>query len=123
MSLTRQISNLATPAKLIAVFLLISLPAISFGQLPSYQRTNGSSIFLNGTIYLDDLFKNNSTYRQYKDPDIKGSPFLVDEWKNADLEMKDGKVFKNVKVKLNLYTQEFICMSSSKNEFALKDGI
>lgn len=96
-------------------------PGYSIGQLPSYEANNGASIHLNGTIFLNDIFKN--IYHQTKYPDIKGSPYYVEDWKYADIAMKDGKHFDGVKVKLNLYSQEFVCLSSPGSEITLKDGI
>jgi hypothetical protein len=119
MSLHKQFGRFKFP-----VGILLSLflhPVIFFGQLPAYEVNNGASIHLTGTIFLNDIFKN--IYHQTKYPDIKGSPFYLDDWKSADIALKDGKHFDSVKVKLNLYSQEIVCLSSPGSEITLKDGI
>ncbi len=97
------------------------LPQTSYGQLPPYEKTHGVTIQFNSVTYLDDLFKR--PYKQNTFPDTKGSPFYHEDWKFADLALKDGKLFNRVRVRLNLYTQELICLSAGSIEITLKDGI
>ncbi|MDP9229979.1 MAG: hypothetical protein M3O67_04805 [Bacteroidota bacterium] len=112
---------LMVSARLVFILFFSSLLQISYCQLPQIQKTNGASIQSTSTIYLDDLFK--QPYKQNKYPDIKGSPFYIDDWKYADLLFTDGKLFNKVTVKLNLYTQELIYLSPGNVEIILKDGI
>ena len=91
------------------------------GQLPGYEVNNDPNVNHRNAIFLNDNFK--SIYHPAKYPEIKGSPYYLDDWKLADITMKDGKHFDSVKVKLNLYSQEFVCLSSPGSEITLKDGI
>ena len=74
-------------------------------------------------LFLDDMMKDNYKHRDNKYQDVKGSPYYFDEWENADLTLNDGKQFSNVKVKLNMLSQEIICQNSNGTEITLRDGI
>lgn len=103
------------------LYLSLSPVSLVYSQLPSVQNTNNATIRAYNTIYLDDLFK--QPFRQNAYTNIKGSPFYLADWKLADIEFNDGKQYSNVPVKLNLYTQELICLSPDKSEIIIKDGI
>ena len=60
--------------------------------------------------------------KQY-DPDIKGSPFLIDDWSNADLTLVNGKLFMQVKIKLNVENNELNYLDSAHNTVVLNKGI
>jgi hypothetical protein len=120
MAIPKQIRSIKIPIGLLSILLFIS-PGTSFSQLPGYEQRNGASIHLAGTIFLNELLKD--TYKQNQYADIKGSPFYKDEWKNASIVLKDGKQFNGVKVKLNLHSHEFVCLSAPNSEIMLKDGI
>ena len=112
---------LISAARFVLVLSFSSLLQISNGQQTQVEKTHGASIQSTNIIHLDDLFK--QPYKQNKYPDIKGSPFYVDDWRHADLVFTDGKRFNKVNVKLNLYTQELIYLSPGNIEIILKDGI
>ncbi len=93
----------------------------AFSQLPASEVRNGASIHLPGTIFLNDLLKD--TYTQKKYADVKGSPYYKEEWKSSSIVFKDGKQYNDVKVKVNLFSHEFVCLTAANTEITLKDGI
>ena len=96
------------------------LISTSAAQIGGIEQTHGSLVKSPGTIFVDDLFK--QPYKQTEYPETKGSPYYSDNWKLATIELADGKIFNNVPVKLNLYTDEFICTIQEK-QIVLKDKI
>lgn len=103
------------------VLLFGSLTQYSFCQFQQIEHTLGSTISSTNAIFLDDLFK--QPYKQNVNPDVKGSPFFIDDWKYADLILRGGQRFNRIKVRLNLFTQELNYLASGNTEIILKDGI
>lgn len=120
MALLQKIRFIRSAIMLLGILVYI-YPQCVLAQVPAYQQRNAASIHLPGTIFLNDLLKD--TYSQKKYPDVKGSPFYYDDWKNSSIVFKDGKQFNDVKLKVNLYTHEFVCLSAANSEITLKDGI
>lgn len=105
--------------------LCFSVAALCFISLASAQvigeRATGPYVHSTKTLFLDDLFK--EPYKQSYSAEVKGSPFLNDKWQVADLALTNGQEFQNLRVKLNLYTQELVYLSTTGNEITLLDGI
>jgi hypothetical protein len=85
------------------------------------EKSAGPYVHTNNTLFLDDLFK--EPYKQSFNAQVKGSPFLNDNWQSADLFLTNGQEFHNLMVKLNLYTHELVYLNKSGGEVTLLDGI
>src|SRR5882762_9274394 len=55
--------------------------------------------------------------------DIAGSPFYTDEWRYADIRLYSNKELTNVKLRLNLQTQEIHFLSKNNSEMACPAGM
>jgi hypothetical protein len=55
--------------------------------------------------------------------DIAGSPFYTDEWTYADIRLYSNKELTNVKLRLNLQTQEIHFLSKNNSEMACPAGM
>jgi hypothetical protein len=55
--------------------------------------------------------------------DIAGSPFFTDEWKYATVLLNSNKEIENIKLRLNLQTQEIHFLSKNVTEMAIPAGV
>lgn len=95
--------------KKIAVLTIFSFVAVmSFGQTNDNNTGNRQSI---------DRVSGNLLYL-YQYEDIKGSPFLFDDWTQA-IVIADNTMFKNVQLKFDVMNNEFLY---KRNDSSLKLG-
>lgn len=62
--------------------------------LSSQQYPEMQNLGISGNVFLNE-------YQQ-----VRGSAFLIDDWTNGDLYLKNGKSVKNVSLKFDMYTHE-----------------
>jgi len=55
--------------------------------------------------------------------DVAGSPYFIDEFRYAKITLTKGKVYENIKAKIDLYNQEVHVFDSSNKEIIAEDGI
>lgn len=93
-------------------YILVFLITIS--QSLTAQVLNQSSMFVN------DL--NGTPLAEKSEVNIKGSSFLNSDWQHADLVHKNGTLYRNISVKLNLQTQEVHFLDQNKQEMICSKG-
>src|SRR4029453_13794871 len=103
------------------LFFLVAASAFVSLASAQVEKTHGASVPSTRTFFLDELFK--EPYKQNFLADVKGSPFLNDNWQSANLILVNGQEFQNLMVKLNLYTHELVFLSKTGSEVTLLDGI
>ena len=92
------------------------LSVLIYGSITYAQGTPGS-LTVNGKwapqIFIADL--NGMPIRnQY--PDVNGSPYYIPEYKSATITLKEGKVFSNVKMRIDMVAHETYFLSSNGTE-------
>jgi len=79
---------------------LLGFAGLTYGQgSPFLNDANGRPVITNPNNYVAD-----------------GSPFLFDDYMPAEITFQTGKVYKDVKTKLNLADNELLFMDSNGNE-------
>ena len=63
--------------------------------------------FANNVSGQEKVFFNSRPIDTLRYADIKGSPYLYEEWKLADIESRNGKLYKQVLLNYNGYEQKF----------------
>jgi hypothetical protein len=58
----------------------------------------------------------------YQNVNIKGSPFLNEQWQLGNLISKNGSIFKSVNIKFDIYNQKFI-FNRNDSSFEVPDAI
>lgn len=107
---------------LLLLFLLL-FHAVAEGQLKSSINQQLVSNYTYGTmIELKDNNGRPIITKKY-DPDIQGTPFLIDNWTDADLLLINGNSCKQVKLKLNIENDELNYLDSAKQTVVLKKGL
>lgn len=84
------------------IFLLTGFK--TYSQVVDLNRIDDSDL----SLFLSE--NRNSRNNEIKYADIKGSPYYTDDFQTADIYFKNGKMIKQVSVRLNLYsmTLEFM---------------
>ncbi len=108
-------------------YLLVLYLAFYFFSATAQQQSNlNQQIVSNygyGTmIELKDINGRPIINKSY-DPDIKGYPFLLEDWTDADLILLNGNQVKHVKMKLNIENNELNYLDSANRTIVLKRGI
>ena len=67
---------------------------------------------------IDPSFNNRDLFENRKD-EIKGSPYLFDEWYLGEIKTKIGSVYPNVKVKYAAYSDQLFFLTESGDERAI----
>lgn len=94
-------------------FLFISCEASA--QLNFTETNNG------GFVQFGDM--NGRSLRNEKyDPAIEGTPFINPDWADADLLTTGGQLVKNVKVKLNIESNELYYLDAANTTWIALDG-
>ena len=87
----------------------------SLGQL-GFKNSNAGRM-----MDLTDL-DGHSLLKNY-DPDITGSPFIIDNWIPAKITLSKGKVIEPLSVKLNIETNELYYRDSAGKEMIATGGV
>lgn len=69
-----------------------------------------------------DVFDRNGKSFVNPSPEVAGSPFLTDDWKEGSVVVNTNRRFDSVKIRLNLLSQEVHILTNSNNEIALAKG-
>lgn len=69
-----------------------------------------------------DVFDRNGKSFVNPAPEVAGSPFLTDEWKEGAVIIITNRRYDSVKIRLNVFSQEVHILTNTKNEIALAKG-
>lgn len=85
----------------------------------------GAPVYKNPNAFTDHLTITNNEGGPFKNiyEDVEGSPFFPEKYCPAILVLSKGRVYKNIKTKLNLHTHEVIVVDSSQKEIIAEDGL
>lgn len=88
--------------------------AIIFSLIAIYSHAQSNGISTTGKwgsqLFLSDV---NGRPFENKYADINGSPYLFPDFKFANIILKDGRIYKDVKIKLNLTENELEFIASN----------
>ncbi|RZM27904.1 MAG: hypothetical protein EOO88_10980, partial [Pedobacter sp.] len=90
--------------------------AISFASC-SFLNANAQ----NAGVYLNDV--SGYPLRIPSETDISGTPFLTKDWQLANVKLKNGKVYKNMKLKLNLLDHKFVFQGDANTIMGFTEAI
>lgn len=85
----------------------------------------GAPVYKNSNAFTDHLNITNNEGGPFKNvyDDVEGSPFFPENYCPAILVLSKGRVYQNIKTKLNLHTHEVIVIDSSHKELVTQDGL
>lgn len=101
------------------LLLLTCLDVHSQIGLPD-NRANGS-VQLSSSLFFEEILGKPISSAENKG--INGSAFLKTAWSLSTVRLKDGHLFANIPIKLNLYTGDVHYLSSDKRELVAPQGI
>lgn len=109
--------------KKILTFAFVMLSAESFAQQQANTNQQLISNFGYGTmIEMKDVNGRPIINKKY-DPDIKGSPFLLEEWSDAGLKLINGAQMQHARMRLNIENNELNYLDSANRVIILNKGI
>lgn len=71
--------------------------------------------------YLQEV--NGRPIRANTNTEVSGDPYLFPEWKEAVVELADGRSFKNIPVKLDILNQQLLFAGSNNEELEFIDKV
>lgn len=101
----------------------IILPFVASSQQQSNLNQQLISNFGYGTmIEMKDVNGRPLIHKKY-DIDIKGTPFVLEDWCDTDLKLTNGSLYNHAKIKLNVEGNEINYLDSLNQNIVLNKGI
>jgi hypothetical protein len=94
-------------------FYSILIFVASTGSIPLFAQIDNSGIYL--TDNKGGVIKGKTSIYE----SVDGSPYLDDEWTNAEITLKNGDVYKNVLSKINFHTNEVYVLDKQNTEIVI----
>ena len=104
------------------VFIIVSLTAKSQQQESNINQQLISNYGYGTMIEMKDVNGRPLIHKKY-DIDIKGTPFILEDWCDTDLKLTNGNEYHNAKIKLNAEHNELNYLDSLNQNIILNKGI
>ena len=101
----------------LSIVVLCLLVQQAFAQSSVDTRTNGSGTSM---AFID---MNGKPFRNGDYTDVEGTPFMNDNWRNADLVLSNGKRLLQVRARINVFSNEIHFLSLNNEEFTTPPGL
>ena len=107
---------------ILSAFIILPFAASSQQQVSSTNQQLISNYGYGTMIEMKDVNGRPLIHKKY-DIDIKGTPFILEDWCDTDLKLTNGNEYHNAKIKLNVESNELNYLDSLNQNIVLNKGI
>ena len=107
---------------IIPAYILLPFATFSQQQVSSTNQQLISNYGYGTMIEMKDVNGRPLIHKKY-DIDIKGTPFIWEDWYDTDIKLTNGNEYHNAKIKLNIENNEINYLDSLNRNIILKKGI
>ncbi len=106
--------------KFIIFLLFVALQLSSYSQTQAIRSMEGT-----GNGWMNDLMILDVNGQPFKSQyeNVEGSPYLFSDWKFASIQLSKGKKLENIKVKIDLCSQEAHFVTTNNVEMVTPNGL
>lgn len=102
------------------MFLLLMLSCTSFAQIGFFNGMNTNQF---QKINLENALTGGLPFRLEDNSTTQGSPFLLDDFNECLVQLRDEKVYSGIKIRFNLETNKIHYQDQKKNEMIADNGV